>query len=241
MTDVAAAVADGDLSFLDDDQLHDWVVSQRWFGSKSREVAAIEIGEAVALRAEPPLLVLAIVEARFGEGTHETYQLPLGFRPADDGWTQGVILEADGWTVYDGLADPAVGPRAAAPHAPGRRRARGGRRGALPLGAVGGAGRGGQRRGPAGRRGAVQLVGRLRRGADPQGVPAGRAGREPGARAAALPLRPRLRAHRAARGLVRGPGPPDRRDARRAARSTWPAPATAGSSRWRASPPSRTS
>ena len=109
MTDIAAAIAAGDLSFLDDDQLHDWVIAQRWFGSKSREVASIGIGEAVALRAEPPLLVLAIVEARFGEGTHETYQLPLGVRQADEGWSQGVILEADGWTVYDGLADPAVG------------------------------------------------------------------------------------------------------------------------------------
>ena len=109
MTDIAAAIAAGDLTFLDDGELHDWVIAQRWFGSKSREVASIGIGEAVALRAEPPLLVLAIVEARFGEGTHETYQLPLGVRQADEGWSQGVILEADGWTVYDGLADPAVG------------------------------------------------------------------------------------------------------------------------------------
>jgi maltokinase len=109
MTDIAAAIAAGDLAFLEDGQLHDWVVAQRWFGSKSREVASIEIAEAVALRAEPPLLVLAIVESRFGEGTHETYQLPLGARPAAEGWSQGVILEADGWTVYDGLADPAVG------------------------------------------------------------------------------------------------------------------------------------
>ena len=33
MTDIAAAIAAGDLSFLDDDQLHDWVIAQRWFGS----------------------------------------------------------------------------------------------------------------------------------------------------------------------------------------------------------------
>jgi trehalose synthase-fused probable maltokinase len=109
MTDVPAAVAAGDLSFVDDEALHDWVVAQRWFGSKAREVTQIDVSEAVALRTEAPMLVLAIVEARFGEGTHETYQLPLGLRPAAEGWAQGVIAEADGWTVYDAFADGAQG------------------------------------------------------------------------------------------------------------------------------------
>jgi maltokinase len=109
MTDVAAAAASGDLSFLDETALHDWVIAQRWFGSKAREVSHIGIAEAVPLRTETPLLVLALVEARFGEGTHETYQLPLGLRPAGEGWTDRVILETGGWTVYDALADPAHG------------------------------------------------------------------------------------------------------------------------------------
>jgi trehalose synthase-fused probable maltokinase len=107
MSDVAAAAIAGDLSFLDETALHDWVVGQRWFGSKAREVTHIDVAEVVPLRAEPPLLVLAIVEARFGEGTHETYQLPLGMRPAGEGWDRRVILETGGWTVYDALADPA--------------------------------------------------------------------------------------------------------------------------------------
>jgi maltokinase len=106
MTDVAAAAAAGDLSFLDETALHDWVVGQRWFGSKAREVTHIDVAEVVPLRAEPPLLVLALVEARFGEGTHETYQLPLGLRPAGEGWSDRVIQEVSGWTVYDALADP---------------------------------------------------------------------------------------------------------------------------------------
>jgi trehalose synthase-fused probable maltokinase len=109
MTDVAAAVAAGDLSFLDEQALHDWIVAQRWFGSKAREVAQIEMAEVVALRTEAPMLVLAIVEARFGEGTHETYQLPLGLRRAAEGWSQGVIVEVEGWTVYDAFADGAQG------------------------------------------------------------------------------------------------------------------------------------
>ena len=98
-----------DLSLLDEATLQEWIVRQRWFGSKAREVAHIDIVEAVTLRADAPRLVLAIVEARFGEGTHETYQVPLGLRPAGEGWTERVIAEADGWTVYDGLADPAGG------------------------------------------------------------------------------------------------------------------------------------
>jgi maltokinase len=109
MTDVAAAALAGDLSFLDETALHDWIVTQRWFGSKSREVTHIDVAEVVPLRREPPLLVLALVEARFGEGTHETYQLPLGMRPAGEGWAERVILETGGWTVYDALADPAHG------------------------------------------------------------------------------------------------------------------------------------
>jgi trehalose synthase-fused probable maltokinase len=109
MTDVPAAVAAGDLSFLEGAPLQEWIVAQRWFGSKSREVIHIDIAEAVPLRLESPLLVLALVEARFGEGTHETYQVPLGLRPASEGWSQRSICELDGWTVYDALADGAHG------------------------------------------------------------------------------------------------------------------------------------
>jgi len=109
MTDVSAAFAAGDLAIVDRDALQEWIVTQRWFGSKSREVAQIDIAEVVPLRTETPMLVLALVEARFGEGTHETYQLPLGLRPAADGWTERVITEADGFTVYDALADAAQG------------------------------------------------------------------------------------------------------------------------------------
>jgi maltokinase len=104
MPDVPAAVA-----ALDEQTLNEWIVGQRWFASKAREVAHIEVMEAVPLRSEPPLLVLALVEARFPTGTHETYQLPLGLRPADEGWDERVIMESDGWTVYDALADPAHG------------------------------------------------------------------------------------------------------------------------------------
>jgi maltokinase len=98
-----------DLSRLDEGALQEWIVQQRWFGSKAREVAHIDIVECIPLREESPQLALALVEARFGEGTHETYQVPLGLRPVDEGWDERVIGDAGDWTVYDALADPAAG------------------------------------------------------------------------------------------------------------------------------------
>src|SRR3954469_19553872 len=109
MTDVTAAVAAGDLAFLDEQVFNEWIVAQRWFASKTREVSHIEIIDAVPLRADPPLLVLCLIEARFPVGTHETYQVPLGLRPSDDGWSGQKIYEADGWIVYDALSDPVTG------------------------------------------------------------------------------------------------------------------------------------
>src|SRR6478609_8727073 len=109
MTDVTTAVAAGDLSFLDQQALNEWIVAQRWFASKTREVSQIDIVDSVPLRTDSPLIALCLVEARFPAGTHETYQVPLGFRPASEGWDERVILEVAGWTVYDALADPAAG------------------------------------------------------------------------------------------------------------------------------------
>src|SRR4029453_14859314 len=98
-----------DISVLDEQVFQDWIVAQRWFGSKAREVAHIDVAECIPLREEVPQLALALVEARFGEGTPETYQVPLGLRPADEGWSDRVIGEAEGWTFYGGLGRPAGG------------------------------------------------------------------------------------------------------------------------------------
>ena len=61
-----------------------WLQDQRWYASKSRSVASLEIEESVAL-AGPPPLVLALVQARFATGSHDLYQLPLAFLPAAAG------------------------------------------------------------------------------------------------------------------------------------------------------------
>ncbi len=57
-------------------------------------------------RSEPPMLAAAVAEIRFQPGTHELYQLLLGFRPQAEGWDDDRIGESDGFTAYDALADP---------------------------------------------------------------------------------------------------------------------------------------
>jgi trehalose synthase-fused probable maltokinase len=56
--------------------LAEWLEQQRWYASKSRTVAGVEVVESAVLREEPTLL-LALVQARFATGTHELYQLLL--------------------------------------------------------------------------------------------------------------------------------------------------------------------
>jgi trehalose synthase-fused probable maltokinase len=72
------------------DELPEWLAQQRWYASKSRSVASVEIVEGAVLR-EEPLLALGLLQARFATGTHELYQL----------------LLAGG--EFDALGDPSVG------------------------------------------------------------------------------------------------------------------------------------
>jgi maltokinase len=94
------------LAPLPEEALREWVVPQRWFASKASEVAHLNILEAFTLRDDAPQLVLALVEARFPQGTHEIYQVPIGIRPASEGWSERVIAEVGDNTYYDALADP---------------------------------------------------------------------------------------------------------------------------------------
>src|SRR4051794_12479189 len=81
-----------DVSQLDTDELLAYITGQRWFASKAREVAHVQLLDRVRLRTDEPTLDLALAEVRFQPGTHETYQLLLG-----------------GSDVYDALGDPLLG------------------------------------------------------------------------------------------------------------------------------------
>ena len=104
---VRDAALTGELTFLEQVELGEWLTKRRWFASKAREVASFGAIAAVTVRPDDPLLVIALVEARFHTGTHELYQVPIGLRPVDEGWSEGVIGTVEGWTVYDALKDPA--------------------------------------------------------------------------------------------------------------------------------------
>jgi trehalose synthase-fused probable maltokinase len=102
-------MAEVDLAAIREQALIDFIPSRRWFGSKSREVCHAGLLDVVPLRTrEAPMCSVALAEVRFQPGTHETYQLVVGMREAGEGWTEQVIDEVDGWTVYDGLSDPEV-------------------------------------------------------------------------------------------------------------------------------------
>jgi maltokinase len=89
---------------LREEDLTTFVLGQRWFGSKSREVAHVNVLDSTVAREEEPALALALVEIRFHPGTHEIYHVPIGVRPA--GWGDAQIAEADGRVLYDATADP---------------------------------------------------------------------------------------------------------------------------------------
>jgi trehalose synthase-fused probable maltokinase len=87
---------------IPEDALREFVLGQRWFGAKSREIAHFQVVGAPVVRVEEPLLALALVELRFHPGTHELYHVPIGFRRE---W-ENAIATVDGWVAYDALADP---------------------------------------------------------------------------------------------------------------------------------------
>jgi predicted trehalose synthase len=105
VSDLRARIEAGDLSFLDGVGLLAALASQRWFGAKSKDVLDARVLGAAVAPGGPPLLAIAVVEVRFSLQTHVLYQLPFGFRPSEEGWSESVVAETGGWTAYDALAD----------------------------------------------------------------------------------------------------------------------------------------
>jgi maltokinase len=82
-----------------------WLEKQRWYASKSRHVAGLEVEEAVALADNPPL-VLALVQARFATGSHDLYQLPLAFLSPAQARPSAPVARTVQWAAVDAVADP---------------------------------------------------------------------------------------------------------------------------------------
>ncbi len=86
---------------LPEEELREFVLDQRWYGSKSEEVAHVRAVDAFPVREEgEPLLAVAVVETRFQAGTHELYNVPVGLRRG-----QGGFASTDGWSAFDALQD----------------------------------------------------------------------------------------------------------------------------------------
>jgi trehalose synthase-fused probable maltokinase len=87
---------------LPEDELREYVLAQRWYGSKSEEVASVRAVDAFPLSTagEEPQLVVAVVEVRFAAGTHDLYNVPLGLRRGKEGFAS-----IDGWSAFDALGD----------------------------------------------------------------------------------------------------------------------------------------
>ncbi len=88
---------------MDEESLREWVKEQRWYASKSRGVAGIEIVEGISLSDD---LFLALVQTRFATGTHELYQLPLALVRSGELPGSSAIARTSDWTAYDALGDP---------------------------------------------------------------------------------------------------------------------------------------
>jgi len=93
---------------------HDWLLRQRWFRGKAREVAAVELAGHAVLRPErAPHVLLARVRVRYREGEPDLYLIPLTLRASGaPGQAPEPILshatERGDVRVYDALADRRV-------------------------------------------------------------------------------------------------------------------------------------
>jgi maltokinase len=86
---------------LPEEELREFVLEQRWYGSKSDEVVQVQAVDAFPLRdREEPLLAVAVVETRFQTGTHELYNVPVGLRRG-----KGGFASVEGWSAFDALED----------------------------------------------------------------------------------------------------------------------------------------
>ncbi|HEX5225908.1 MAG TPA: hypothetical protein VFW29_12340 [Solirubrobacteraceae bacterium] len=105
----ASALLDAGIPEISGERLGEWIVEQRWFSGKSRELGAVSVLDAVVLdrsastRADE--LALLIVEVRAPAGTHDLYQLLVGIARDRAVPEEQRICGEDGIAFYDALGD----------------------------------------------------------------------------------------------------------------------------------------
>ncbi|MFT3865669.1 MAG: hypothetical protein QM729_15485 [Solirubrobacterales bacterium] len=100
-----------DVDALDLEALAEWLAGRRWFGSKTRELIQVGVIDMPLLDPRPPQLRIAFVEARFGSGGHEIYQVPIAIEAAGE-LPDGARIAALGEAVaYDVIAERRDPPR----------------------------------------------------------------------------------------------------------------------------------
>ncbi|MDX6644643.1 MAG: maltokinase [Miltoncostaeaceae bacterium] len=104
MIEAQRRMAAGDLGFIEEPALVEFVRTQRWFGGKSREVTHVGVLDAAPMRGGDSPLVDALVEVRYQAGTHDVYQLLIGLR--DEAEPDCALGWADGRVAVEALSDP---------------------------------------------------------------------------------------------------------------------------------------
>jgi trehalose synthase-fused probable maltokinase len=96
-------------ALLDDPRMREWLSAQRWYASKTRAVTGLELVEQARVGAAGQL-VLALVQARFAQGTHALYQLPLTLeeRSQVSPGNGDPICAANGVVAFDAARDPSA-------------------------------------------------------------------------------------------------------------------------------------
>ncbi len=61
---------------IDHEALAEWLATRRWYASKSKHIASLQVEECVQLADSPPQLLM-LLHVRFTSGDHELYQVPL--------------------------------------------------------------------------------------------------------------------------------------------------------------------
>src|ERR1700742_1151606 len=89
---------------IDLEELAEWLVERRWFGSKTRELTQVGVVDVPLLDPGPPPLRIALVEGTFGSGAPEVYQVPVVIDGDSLPQEARVAALGDGAIAYDLLA-----------------------------------------------------------------------------------------------------------------------------------------